>query len=420
MSNFNKSHVIQEITLETIDGSKSVDLRTSCGDINYFEGLFESSLYMTVNIIESAGVYSSFPVRGGERVRIKIKHDSGELDTTTDLELFVYKISNLIQQNNKETFTLHLTSKELFVNETTFLYRKYTGKISDTVRTILSKEIKTSRIGTIDSTTNAYDFMGNYKKPFQTLIWLSAKSIGTIQNKKTAGSAGFLFFQNRKGFHYRSIDELFNQLNTTKEYFTYYQSHVSEFGNRNNNFKILSDPIWSQTSEIIEDLKIGKFASSNFFYDIITRKPEFHKYTLEQSLPLFQDRLSGQAEQEVIPEGLQGRPSRIMLKVIDNGTLSSAGDLKTQQDQPFYQSQSIMRYNLLFGTTLNITVPCNLALQCGDVIKLEFPDTSNPNYSRNDLNVSGLYLIKELRHIFMTGKERTSLTLVRDSFGEKL
>lgn len=420
MSNFNKSHIIEEITLESPDKNKSVDLRRACGDINYFEGLFESTLYLTVDIVESAGVYSSFPVRGGERVKIKIRHDSGNLDATTEIQLFVYKISNLIQQNNKESFTLHLASKELFINETTFLYRKYTGKISDTVKTILQKEIKTDRIGKIDPTTNTYDFMGNYKKPFQTMIWLSAKSIGTIQNKKTAGSAGFLFFQNRSGFHFRSIDELFNQLNTTDKYFTYYQSHVTEFGSKDNNFKILSDPIWSQTSEIIQDLKIGKYSSSNFFYDIITRKPEFHKYTLEQSLPLFKDRLSGQAENEVIPENLQGKPSRIMLKVIDNGTLSSAGDLKTKQDQPFYQSQSIMRYNLLFGTTLNITVPCNLSLQCGDVVKLEFPDTSNPKYSRNDLNVSGLYLIKELRHIFMTGKERTSLSLVRDSFGEKL
>lgn len=420
MSNFNKSHVIQEITLESTDGSKSVDLKTACGDINYFEDLFESALYATVNIIDSAGVYSSFPVRGGERVKIKIKHGSGEFDTTQDLQLFVYKISNLVQQNNKESFTLHLVSRELFVNETTFLYRKYTGKISDTVQSILSKEIKTSRIGRIDSTTNTYDFMGNYKKPFQTIIWLSSKSIGTIQNKKTAGSAGFLFFQNRTGFQFRSIDELFNQLNTTKEYFTYYQSHVSEYGNINNNFKILSDPIWSQTVEIIEDLKLGTYSSSNLFYDIITRKPEFHKYTLEQSLPLFKDRLAGQADSTLIPDGLQGRPSRVMLKVIDTGTLSSAGDLTTKQDQPFYQSQSIMRYNLLFATTLNITVPCNLALQCGDVIRLKFPDTSNPNYSRNDLNVSGLYLIKKLRHIFMTGKERTSLTLVRDSYGEKL
>ena len=177
--------------------------------------------------------------------------------------------------------------------------------------------------------------------------------------------------------------------------------------------------MFDQTVEIIEDLKVGKHASLNLFFDIVTRQPKFHKYTLEQSLPTLNGRTAGTLDVHKIPGDVENVPSRVMLKVIDTGTLSSKGDLKTAQDQPYYQSQSIMRYNLLFEQTLNITVPCNLQLKCGDVIKLMLPDTSNPKYSKNDLNASGFYLIKNLRHLFVSGKERTALTLVRDTFGEQ-
>ena len=425
MQSYNKSHQILEATLVSADDTDSkgnpisADLRQFIGDIDYYESIFEPVLYMTFPVINSIGIFSKFKIHGGERVFLKIKHASGSLDTTQDLEMYVYKVSNIVQQNNKESFTLHLISREMFTNETTFLYRKYKGKISETVKSILSKELKTTRIGKIDPTSNVYDFMGNYKKPFQTLIWLSAKSISTVDNKKTSGSAGFLFYQNRDGYHFRAIDELFHQLKNTKNYFTYYQSHVSQFADADANFKLVSDPIFDQTVEMIEDLQLGKHASLNLFYDIVTRQPQFHKYTLEQSLPSLSGRTAGTLDKHKFPGAVGNVPSRVILKVIDAGTLSDKGDLKTAQDQPYYQSQSIMRYNLLFEQTLNITVPCNLQLKCGDVIKLMLPDTSNPKYSKNDLNASGFYLIKNLRHLFISGKERTALTLVRDSFGEQ-
>ena len=65
-----------------------------------------------------------------------------------------------------------------------------------------------------DEAANSYSFVGNLKKPFDTIQWLQPK---TQSSKK---SFGFLFFENYDGYHFRSIEKLLEQ----KPSFTYTQT----------------------------------------------------------------------------------------------------------------------------------------------------------------------------------------------------
>ena len=88
-----------------------------------------------------------------------------------------------------------------------------------------------------------------------------------------------------------------------------------------------------------------------------------------------------------------------------------------------YQNRSYARNNLLFSQSLNISVPINIDLKVGDIINIEFPLKSDEDPSKsskmgsdktNDL--SGKYLISELRHMIGNGKSSTQLQLIRDVF----
>jgi hypothetical protein len=85
---------------------------------------------------------------------------------------------------------------------------------------------------------------------------------------------------------------------------------------------------------------------------------------------------------------------------------------------PFkYQSQAIMRYNILFTQTMSMTVPSNTNLRAGDIITCKFPKISREDGATYDDEQSGLYMIKELCHHFDTEGSYTSMTLIRDTFG---
>ena len=84
-------------------------------------------------------------------------------------------------------------------------------------------------------------------------------------------------------------------------------------------------------------------------------------------------------------------------------------------------AKAFSRYTLLFQQSLNITVPCNINLRAGDIIKVQVPESGpNDNENKNlDQELSGFYLIRSLRHHFeiSEGSNVTSLNLIRDSFG---
>ena len=56
-----------------------------------------------------------------------------------------------------------------------------------------------------DRSLNKYTFVGNLKRPFDTINWLSPKAASDKED------CGFLFFENHDGYHFRSIKKLLEQ-----------------------------------------------------------------------------------------------------------------------------------------------------------------------------------------------------------------
>ena len=110
-------------------------------------------------------------------------------------------------------------------------------------------------------------------------------------------------------------------------------------------------------------------------------------------------------------------PSRIITAILDIGTVEQEALTTENADPSLYQSQSLMRYNILFTQTLNVMVPGNIDLRAGDVIECLFPAISQTDKREHDSETSGLYMIKELCHHFDVNNSYTSMKLLRDTFG---
>lgn len=65
-----------------------------------------------------------------------------------------------------------------------------------------------------------------------------------------------------------------------------------------------------------------------------------------------------------------------------------------------------------YGNIVNICIPGNTNLECGDVIKLSIPDQSG----EDDRFLSGNYIITSIRHIIENRYLTTSLRLSKDSY----
>jgi hypothetical protein len=440
-----KKSIYEELILESNDQKRTVDIRTGTVSIDYYEDIFSPTITVKIQVGNTGdsiraqdnegnatgkfqSIYNGLPLRGGERVSLKIAGNSATnpgLDFATDEKdyLYVSSITNVISESQREFFELNLVSREAITNETTRVPKRFPPgqSISDSVESIIKEYLKTDKIDKIDKTQNKYGFIGNLRKPFTVLVWLASKGVPDISKKDA--TAGCVFYQTQDGFNFRSIDNLISQpprKSFNAKEFVYTYSDVNQAGNvRDNDFNILQYTT-NRNQNLIEKLRLGVYSSYRMFYNPLTFEftpPDEGTFRLNDYVSNFKQDLQLPKISSSSNVSLGDSPSRILTQVLDIGTVE-VGVSTEGNSNPFkYQSQAIMRYNILFTQTLSMTVPSNTNLRAGDIITCKFPKISREDGAVYDDEQRGLYMIKELCHHFDTEGSYTSMTLIRDTFG---
>ena len=220
--------IYERFDIISADGTNTVDLRGGVVTFSYFENLFSPMITSQVLVAntgntvsgekgEIQSIYNGLPLRGGEIVNIKIQSNSEnniplEFSQNNGNELYVASITNVLIDAGREAFTLNLVSREAITNETSRVGKKFPSSqsISDSVKDIVKEYLLSEKDIFVDKTENPYGFIGNLKKPFTILTWLASKSVPANVAGQSS-TAGYFFFENADGFHFKSIDSLFAQ-----------------------------------------------------------------------------------------------------------------------------------------------------------------------------------------------------------------
>jgi len=417
------SSIYEEILIESNDQSNSVDLRLGIQSIDYYEDIFSPTITAKIvvtntgNTVNGQSIYQGLPLRGGERVSMKIAGNTAS-NPGLNFSFYVSSISNVISGDQLETFVLNLCSREAITNETARVVKKYptSSPISASAEDIIKSYLQTSKKSTVDPTSNKYGFIGNMRKPFTVLTWLASKG---VPDSKGDATAGYVFYETQDGYNFRALDKLITQEKSA----TYNAIEVVTPDSPNKDFEILSY-VTNRNQNMLEKLRLGAFASQRMFFN-----PNTFEFT-DPAKGLFKlDDYAGKSknlgEKITLPKVSEGSdltlgdiPTRMITGIIDIGTLEK--DVSTDENaDPFkYQSQALMRYNVLFTQTLTMTVPLNTNLKAGNIIECLFPKTTTSKKKEYDQEQSGLYMIKELCHHFDTEGSYTSMKLIRDTFGQ--
>lgn len=395
------------------------DFSSGINTIDYFEDILSPCCTMRINVQISVRMVNSLPIRGGEKVVLKLQTSSGIVDRDGDKAFYVKKIENYAANGTKEVFDMCLVSREGLTNETTRCEKKYQKlTIDQHVKSILKDVLVTDNYEdkNIEKTSNTYSFIGNQKKPFYILNWLLPKSIpiagksGT-DGTKAKGVSGFFFYENSEGFNFKSIEKLIGGIDELP-FVEYTYGNVSRENSLRTEFNIL-DYKMIRNIDLINSLRTGMFSNVTFFYDPYEYKTDFYQYNLKEEIL---DKLGEQDDIDV-PGGFEDSPTRILVRTSDRGILDPNDIAADSGRDNADMAKSFARYNLLFTQSINMTVPCNINLKVGDVISAKFPKVSDSDIPEKDREQGGKYLIKSLRHHFEGNANATYLRLIRDSYG---
>ena len=425
------SSIYEEIIITSADGSKDVDISSGVVMIGYYEDIFSPTITAKLQVVNDGGtvegedgslqsIYNGLPLRGGEKVSIKIKGNSETnpgLDFTEERQFFVSSISNVIIKRKTETFILNLVSPTAITNETSRVGKKYPTSltISESVKTIVKENLGIEGDIDVDNTQNVYGFIGNMRKPFTILTWLASKSVPEIPDegskKPTDATAGYVFYETKSGYHFRSIDSL---IESTPYGTAYNYSEVID-KQADNDHKILRYHT-SLNEDVLGKLQRGAYCSYRTFFNPLTFEytdPSKGKFKLED----YKGKAKSMGKEVTLPGELGNSASRQITAVLDVGTMEKGVSKQENADPFLIQSQTMMRYNSIFSQKLSMTIPSNTNLEAGNLIECKFPKSAAKD--EIDLEQSGLYMIKELCHYFDPTGSYTSLTLIRDTFGTK-
>ena len=384
------------------------DITRGNPSVNYYESVTSPSISMTVSFIDIDQMVSQEGITGGEMIDLEViipDFDQKFKIESKKQKLVLNSVRDVVTSTNKQTATLEFVSDESLVNETCRVNKKFTGNVTQIVKELLQTEpkgIQTKKEIKSDDAVNKYSFVGNLKRPFETIQWLCPKAQASSRN------FGFLFFENRDGYHFKSIENLLKQ---DPEFLYQKPDRPTE-----TDLRIIESRL-NQSNDVGMNARMGMYSNKTVYIDLQNEAHEVIDFNVSE--------FKSKKPLKVI-DTLKDKPTRMMFRILDQGALQSGAakkEVEKRNELAVYQNLSYIRNNLLFSQSLNISVPINPELRAGQVIEVQFPlksetkkDTTDRFGKEKDNDISGKYLIAELRHVMGDGKSSTQLNLIRDLF----
>ena len=419
----------------------SIDLSTGVVDYRYYESVLSNNITATATIVESGfqsddkgnpgdapGTIDGLPIRGGERTDITIEDTYGN-ELKLDDGLYVNRVRDVDPGTQTDVYFLDFASKEYFANEQTRVRKRYEGKISESVTTILQDVLQTDMKIDADTTAVPFNFIGNEKKPFYTCTWLASKSIPekveeAEDSDPIGGAAGYLFFQTREEFKFKGIDNIFSG-ESTKKYIYNNTPGLPE----GYDAKVLTYDI-NRDIDLQENLMLGTYNNRSIFFDYFAFNYKVVPFNItEQSKKIA---IAGKdGKNDMVAKEFTASPTRLMNHILDVGTLpkgitsnAQLEEWRNERESSNYKAeettvQSIMRYNQIFSIKTQITIPGDFSIKAGDLVTLDVPELKGSPTKELNPESGGIYMVASVCHRVTPGSSLTSLDLVRDSYGKK-
>jgi hypothetical protein len=440
---------LRSVSITSVGSNNAYEIKQMVNTFSYVESLNSPFVAATLTIADSAGLLNDLPIQGGETVRVIVETSSS--DDPVVYDLIVWKIGNRYAKNQTQAYTLGLISEEALNNEYTRLIKPLNGT-GDSIIIEMLNELGTKKEIFSEPTEFKFKFLPNNRRPFDIASTIAVKSIarggkisGTTKSKnerqKVTGSAGFFFYETKRGYNFFSVDKLLakNDQDTWGEYI---EKPANQSDGADDRFTI-SQAVFKSEVDVMKSLRKGKYSSLMVFFNHSTGQYHEFMYSLEDAYKTM-PHLGSQNTPSVIKTADADRtvsdyPTRIISSILDHESWYNDPDIASYDEEDgaenpsefcdfhkHYAAQSLMRYELLRNQLAEIVIPGNSGICAGDKIDIKLVNkvpTVQASGEPYDQESSGVYLIEEVTHTYNStestnGRFVTTLRLARDSHGD--
>ena len=187
---------------------------------NYVESITNPFLAATMEVVDSAGLLSSMPIQGGEKMEITVYTNLKPEEPTT-YTLVIWTLENRFVQQQKQAYTLGLISEEALINEVIKINKPLSGNPESIVNDLLINSLKTTKKIYSEASKFETKMTPNRTRPFDLIASLAVKSVSPQANYQASktnntgetaqqikGTGGFFFWETKRGYNFFSVDSI--------------------------------------------------------------------------------------------------------------------------------------------------------------------------------------------------------------------
>lgn len=417
--------------------STNISIKNMAVEISYYEDIMNNSVSGQILISDTISMIDRLSLSGGEFLKLSFKKTQA---SSIEIKKYfrVYRVGERILVNPEtENYTLHFCSEELFLSEQIKISKSYVGKkISEIVEDILvNKLLIKSEECRIQETDGIYDFVIPYKKPFEAINWVANYA-------RTQGGVGadYLFYENRIGFNFTSLQKLFKQEATSK--YSYIPRNVGQRTDTGaeltRNMLGIKSYTFLDTFDSLYGTTTGAFSNRLISIDPLTRRytvtdfdymKDYHKTVGNlNDFPVInnlKNRL-GKSQNEnydAVQKIMVSNMNQQKALGISDKPWSVASDVRAETYVPYRTAQ----LSLAHYSRIKLVLSGDPFLTVGKAIDVSLPssasnsDGSGLNEGKQDAYNTGKYLVTAVRHIInLNQKYETIIEVAKDSYGDQL
>lgn len=415
MSDFIRADSIdlQTLHLTNIDNSRAYDLSAQVIEFSIYEDILFPVIRAEFTIIDSLGILTGFPIIGEEFIYVEFTTPG--FDLVNSYKFHVKSIDNQVITSSSKTqsYVIRAYSHEFMANAVQFVSQRYTAAPEEIIQSILQNNLLTTKSIAVEQTKGTQDVLISRLRPFQAIDMIRKRSVSLKYV-----SSSYVFFENKRGFNFCTIEFLLDQLQNNINDKIFYYDTVGPSDIRNMNSRnILSMRNVSQVNNT-KKLTAGSLNNIVKRFDIVTGQTAVFNYVNAEQQQKFKF-----AEKTAVGlnsstfEDTYGKSAAQSLLVPHSTALPETFIADTMGAKHSFVTK--MAQNIY-----HVHVNGDTALTAGDVITINVPAPTGATGPQEDNRLtSGNYLISKLRHIVYNPsagqKSYTcSMELIRGIYGD--
>lgn len=398
-----------------------VDMTNQLIGMEIYEDMFSPFTTMAITVRESQDFINALPLRGEEIVNLEISTPTfNKEEQIFKGKYYIYKISDrqLLTDRNV-VYTMFCISYEALIDLNVKLSKAYRGNIGDIAKELMGSEgLNTTKKYNIEPTKNAVKYVSNFWSPVKNLNFLST---GAMNND---GNASYVFFENRSGFNFVSLDNLYTQnvfQKFIKDNYTRDTEGNTSVRNLNRDYQRILDFKVRVPFDALKFTNSGAYASRIYAFDLVKKKylakdynalNEFTKTPHLNKAPLY-------TNMKPVSSG-----NFIMNEIRHYAVHDGFPDTSAVA----FQQQRNSKLGLLRSCVVEINVFGRTDYTVGQKVYIELPkptvitEKDQANTDRNsgfiDTTYSGNYIVTAINHVISREKHTCVLELSKESMME--